>query len=161
MFRGFCGSIGLISVYFALMFLNPSDVITIMHGSIIITAVLSRIFLNEKLTIAHFIGLILTVIGVIFISKPSVFFPHHRPRSNSTLNNNNNSTLLDCTNKNGSINCVASEDEVDLFDDFKPILGVIFTLVGSCTSGVVYLVLKKVISKKEKKYSIFKIRLNF
>ena len=63
-----------ITVYFSLMLLNPSDVVTLMHGSIIITGILSRIFLKEKLTIAHLIGLMLTVMGVIFISKPSVLF---------------------------------------------------------------------------------------
>lgn len=40
LFRGFCGSIGLITVYFALMFLNPSDVVTLMHGRYLLTVCL-------------------------------------------------------------------------------------------------------------------------
>ncbi len=146
LFRGFCGSIGLITVYFSLMLLNPSDVVTLMHGSIIITGILSRIFLKEKLTIAHFIGLMLTIMGVIFISKPSVLFSndniiinndYENNNNNKTLINNKTFSIIDCNN---STNCLKDLN----FNDLKPILGVSLALCGSCAGGIVYLVLKKV-----------------
>jgi drug/metabolite transporter (DMT)-like permease len=152
LFRGFCGSIGLITVYFSLMLLNPSDVVTLMHGSIIITGILSRIFLKEKLTIAHFIGLMLTIMGVIFISKPSVLFSNDNIiinnddyENNNNNNNNNNNTLINNTtfsiiDCNNSTNCLKDLN----FNDLKPILGVSLALCGSCAGGIVYLVLKKV-----------------
>jgi len=148
LFRGFCGSIGLITVYFSLMLLNPSDVVTLMHGSIIITGILSRIFLKEKLTIAHFIGLMLTIMGVIFISKPSVLFSndniiinndYENNNNNKTLINNKTFSIIDCNN---STNCLKDLN----FNDLKPILGVSLALCGSCAGGIVYLVLKKVIT---------------
>ena len=64
----------LIKIYFSIMFINPSDSHAIGHTSIVITAVLARVFLNEKITLAHFIALFLTIIGVLFISKPSFLF---------------------------------------------------------------------------------------
>ncbi len=110
------------------------------------TAILSRIFLKEKITIAHFIGFVLTVLGVIFISKPAVFFPHHRAASlNQTLNKSFNNKTLDC-NKNAT-NCLPNRSdstaELD-FSELKPMLGVTLALCGSCASGIVYMVLKKV-----------------
>lgn len=120
-----------------------------MHGSIIMTAILSRIFLKEKITIAHFIGFVLTVIGVIFISKPAVLFPHHAlAKHNQTLNNHliNSNKTIDC-GKNAT-NCLLlnrsnQTDEYD-YNEIKPILGVALALCGSCAGGIVYLVLKKV-----------------
>ena len=103
---------------------------------------MSRIFLKEKLTIAHFIGLVLTIIGVIFISKPTVLFPHE-----TTLNSTKQSisSRINCTN---TTNCLLVNQNAFNFEDFKPILGVSLALCGSCASGVVYLVLKKVFNFK-------------
>ena len=76
MFRGFIGSCALLTMSFAFMLLNPSDSTTLSHTSMIITGILARIVLKEKLTIAHFIALILTVVGIVFISKPTILFPN-------------------------------------------------------------------------------------
>jgi drug/metabolite transporter (DMT)-like permease len=57
------------------MFTSPSDVVTIIHTSIVITALLSRVIFKEKLTMAHLVAVILSFIGVTFISKPAFLFP--------------------------------------------------------------------------------------
>lgn len=73
-FRGLTNTFGLILLYLALRFIPPSDLSAIGHTSIIVTALLSRIFLKEKLGIPHLFALALTVLGVFFISKPSFLF---------------------------------------------------------------------------------------
>ena len=84
--RGVIGTVSLLTFYFAIVLLNPSDTTTLIHSAIIITAVLSRLFLGEKLTIAHLLATILTANGVLFISKPTFLFPKaaHSETSNGT-----------------------------------------------------------------------------
>jgi drug/metabolite transporter (DMT)-like permease len=72
--RGLFGSLNVFAVYFSIMFLNPSDATTLVHVSIIITSIISRFFLGEKLTLAHLVAIVLTANGVLFISKPSFLF---------------------------------------------------------------------------------------
>ena len=73
--RGLIGLFGVIFFYFGLLFIPPSDCSAIAHCSIIITAILSRLFLKEKLGIPHIIALLFTIAGVTFISKPTILFP--------------------------------------------------------------------------------------
>jgi drug/metabolite transporter (DMT)-like permease len=173
LFRGFVGSCALICLYFAIMLINPSDAITIAHTSIVITAVLARIFLKEKITLAHFIALILTIIGVLFICKPSFLFsminPKYLKKATHVLNATN-CTLLSTTTISTStiltnlvvpnmhndtlrnslevvnINC-SSQNEEDL-KDLKTIIGISLTFIGAFASSCVYLVLKKLSNSK-------------
>ena len=99
--RGVFGAFSLLSFYFSLMLMNPSDSVALLHSSIIITAVLSRLFLGEKLTLAHFFAIVLTANGVLFISKPSFLFekelgPVGNNQTNITMeeNINNNQELM-------------------------------------------------------------------
>lgn len=80
--RGIFGAFSLLSFYFSLMLMNPSDSVALLHSSIIITAVLSRLFLGEKLTLAHFFAIVLTANGVLFISKPSFIFENELDLTN-------------------------------------------------------------------------------
>jgi len=104
--RGMLGSFSLVAFYFSIMCLAPSDSVTLIHSSLIITAIISRIFLGEKLTLAHFVAIILTANGILFISKPSFLF-----NKESTLNSSNFTTT----------HLVESK-----FESFKPILGGFF-----------------------------------
>lgn len=72
--RGLIGSFSLLAFYSSIMLLTPSSSTSLIHMSIIITAVMSRFCLGERLTIAHFIAIALTANGVLFISKPSFLF---------------------------------------------------------------------------------------
>jgi drug/metabolite transporter (DMT)-like permease len=151
------------------MLLNPSDAITITHTSIIITAVLARIFLNEKITLAHFIALILTVIGVLFICKPSFLFGNQNnhlhakssslnsatnltncslglSNATSTVNNSNtsniNATLNDCTKQK------AAGILAEINSEVRVAIGISLTFLGAIASSLVYLVLKKLSNSK-------------
>jgi drug/metabolite transporter (DMT)-like permease len=100
------GATTLLLIYFALMLSPPSEVVTIMHTSIIITALFSRIFFKEKLTIAHFIAIILSLNGVLLISQPEILFGKKNSRSNDLiqLNLTNQTVLVDKNNKNSMEN---------------------------------------------------------
>jgi drug/metabolite transporter (DMT)-like permease len=72
--RGFIGAFGLIFSHFAIYLLNPSDANAISQTNVIVTVLLSRLILNERLTLAHLFALVLTIIGVVFITQPSFVF---------------------------------------------------------------------------------------
>lgn len=122
--RGLVGSFSLMSVYFALMLINPSDVVSLAHSSLIITAIMSRIFLKEKLTIAHVLSIFLTAIGVIFISKPSFLFDSQKMEQ---FNNYTNT----------------SQQDKSTFKDFQVPIGISMTFLAAIFTSVIFLILKK------------------
>ena len=72
--RGMTGTMGLMCAYVALSLLTPSDFSAIVQSNVVITAIFARIFLKEKLTLAHFVSVFLTCTGVLLISQPSFLF---------------------------------------------------------------------------------------
>ena len=127
--RGIFGPFGLLSVYFAITMINPSDAIALFNCGVIFVTIFARLFLNEKLTIIHIFALILTVIGVMFISQPTFLFERSH---NSSLN------LNETNMQNGST--------PTLFD--IKFLGYSLSMVGALSYTVVSIVLKKLANKK-------------
>lgn len=114
------GSCSLISSYFALMFANPSDVVTLIHTSIVITSILSRIFFKEKLTLAHFVAVILSFIGILLICKPAFLFPSPSLMTSLAGVSNGTSiiTLLNCTDNMINSNSTTKEPRcIDYFNN--------------------------------------------
>lgn len=72
--RGIIGSVASVLCYKGIVLLPPSDTASLVHTCIIITAVISRLALNEKLDLSHLLSLGLTIIGIVLISKPSFLF---------------------------------------------------------------------------------------
>lgn len=72
--RGAAGSATIILGFFSVKYLDIGDIETLSNSAVIITAILSRFFLNEKLTVSHILALILTITGVLFIVRPSFLF---------------------------------------------------------------------------------------
>lgn len=156
-YRGLAGITGLLCGFFAIKFINPSDFKAINHSSIIITAILARIFLKEKLTIAHIFALILTIIGVILISKPSFIFSFiiknneiHLNSSilnltNSSLLNNSNSLFLNFTNSSliESISNSTSSKFILSQNSYFITIGVLFSLGAAFGGGSARVILKK------------------
>ncbi len=122
-YRGLAGITSLLCGFFAIKFINPSDFKAINHSSIIITAILARLFLKEKLTIAHVLALILTIIGVLLISQPSFI--------KSIIYKNNNFS-------NSTTNSSAFESMLDIKNskkEFYLLVGVIFSLCAAFGGG--------------------------
>lgn len=110
--RGLVGSLNVLCVYFSIMFLNPSDATTLIHISIIITSIISRLFLSEKLTLAHFVAIILTANGVLFISKPAFLFQEAPQLVDCQL------ALSNCTLTNGT-----TPEPESFYESLKPVIG--------------------------------------
>lgn len=144
----FKGCIAIATVYCAILFVDPSDVVSLTHTSLIMTAILGKIFLKEKLTIAHFIGILLTAAGVIFITQPPFIFTHKASASQNALNN------MTCTHMaNESINNVSScNGTVQELNGRKSggttQFGILLTLFAALLVSFTYLVIKKLTMRK-------------
>lgn len=131
--RGIAGTLGLLSMYFAVKLVNPSDALALFNTSVIFVTISARIFLKEKLTLVHLLALILTMVGICFITQPSFLFDKSvdllmiQNRTNLT-----NSTLLQIESKNSNIKY----------------LGYGLALFGSLSYTVVTISLKELANKK-------------
>jgi drug/metabolite transporter (DMT)-like permease len=72
--RGVVGALAVIIGFFSVRYMDVSDVETLTNSALIITALISRIFLKERLTVTHIVALVLTIAGVVFIIRPSFLF---------------------------------------------------------------------------------------
>ena len=133
------------------MFTNPSDVVTIIHTSIVITAIISRIFFKEKLTLAHLVAVILSFIGVILISKPAFLFPNKTANLESSLSNSTNLTLnlLNCkeNQSNGSSDC-SNANVTSLSSSYRVYIGIALSFFSSYAVSVVFCLIKKLNNSK-------------
>ena len=155
--RAFFGSIGLVTFFFAFKLLEPSDCLAITHTSVIITSILARIILKEKLTIAHLIAVLLTVAGVILIAKPAALF------GNLTQLNKTALLFSNCsTNETTFLNCsaVIESDQNSFNTEFYTTIGIIIALFCSLCSSTVQILLKK-LSTQKVHYSIVIIYVTY
>ena len=145
--RACLGTIGLITFYIAFKLLHPSDCLAIIQTSVIITSILARIFLKERLTFAHLIAIILTAAGVILIAKPKALFKNLTTQENQTisLNCSLNGTFsfdIDCSSKK-------SEDaNKDLSDPIYTTIGILIALGCALCGSIVQIILKKLSTEK-------------
>ena len=72
--RGCAGSFDLVLGFLSLQFLDVSDTQTLINSSVLITALMGRIFLKEKINICHIVSIVFTFLGVLFILRPSFLF---------------------------------------------------------------------------------------
>jgi len=145
-FRGFLGTVAIVTIYFAILFVDPSDVVSLTHTSLIMTAILGKIFLKEKLTMAHFFGILLTAAGVICITQPSFIFPKHNQNS-SLLNSTDNGTTILCNITDNSTGCfqvaLAENNPKTAKQRQQYEFGIMLTLIAAFLVSCTYLVIKK------------------
>ncbi|CAK9291936.1 unnamed protein product [Gordionus sp. m RMFG-2023] len=78
--RCMAGSLGVVSLMFAMSYAPISDASSIVYTSPIFVAILARLFLGERLSFLDSALLSVTVVGVIFITRPAFIFKHLLPR---------------------------------------------------------------------------------
>jgi drug/metabolite transporter (DMT)-like permease len=110
---------------------------------LIMTAVLARVFLKEKLSLAHFVSIMITALGVLFIAKPSGLFPNASSvvasfNSSAAGHYLNNQTIIAIAVKTAKPNIFGIKDET-----IKLVIGVILAIVSAFTLSCIFLVLKK------------------
>ena len=100
--RGLLGTFGLTFYNISIKLINPSDTVALFFSNVIIVSILARIFFKEKFSIASVLALILMIIGIVLISKPSFIMPKTSSlvNINMTLNNNSNQTFQNPVDSN-------------------------------------------------------------
>lgn len=88
MTRALLGVVGYIAATFAITLVDPSDFVAISHTSLIITSVLSRVFLSEKLTLFHFVSIISAFSGCLMILQPKFIFGKPSAQNSTDLYKN-------------------------------------------------------------------------
>lgn len=133
--RGIIGVCALVFLYFALLFIPPSDLSAIANSSIIITAILARIFLKEKIGISHLFALLFTIFGVLFIVKPEFIFKHFSFFSMGQ--EIKNQTLINTTSNSTLANATAVSEET------KFLIGIILVILAALLFGLLQVLVKK------------------
>ena len=72
--RGVVGCAAVIISFFSIRYMDVSDVETLNNSCVLITAIIARLVLNEKLSMAHVVAVVLNVTGVVFIVRPAFLF---------------------------------------------------------------------------------------
>ena len=127
--RGIFACIGLIAFYSAISLISPSDATALFNCCVLFITLFSRIFLKEKLTLVHLTALVITFVGVLFITQPDVLFLKNKNLTNQT---NENTTL---------------SRKTSFQSDYK-ILGVILALGSSLAFAFVSVIIKHLANKK-------------
>lgn len=150
MIRGVVGSAAVIAAYFSLKYLDVSDVETLTNSSVIITALFSRLFLNEKLTISHILSLCLTLTGVLFIVRPSFLFGiEHNLESFFHVNLTTHSTYhLDNNGLNQTVYSNLTSAQLDIKDHvnrefFESVIGVSLALASAIGMSIAQVTIRK------------------
>ena len=148
--RGVVGSAAVISTYFSIKYLDVSDVETLTNSCVIITAIFSRIFLKEKLTICHVVALALTICGVFFILRPSFLFGiehdlEHFFHVNFSSSSHLNQSILLPTTKNLSEHArefmsIKDHSNRDLFES---VIGVSLALFSAFCMSIAQVAIRK------------------
>ncbi|KAJ3813036.1 integral membrane protein DUF6 [Lentinula aff. lateritia] len=97
MFRGFSGFFGVFGIYFSLKFLSLSDATVLTFLSPLCTAVAGALFLGETVGRKEIFAGLFSLIGVIFIARPTSLFGHHSPSLDGTtllINSTNASSTM-------------------------------------------------------------------
>ncbi len=71
--RGFFGFLGLLCLFYAFTHLPLADATVLQYTNPLFTALLAGIFLNEAMRRKEWLGLVLSVLGILFVAKPSFF----------------------------------------------------------------------------------------
>ena len=129
---GSCSVIIIICSFVAINLVHVSDVVTIGNASIIITAILCRIFLKEKLTVIHIIAFLITITGIVFISRPTFLFPRYQNQASM----------------NDSVTNKTSNFEATAIEKYRQYIGVGVVLLISFTVGCVTIIFKKLANAK-------------
>lgn len=72
--RGFFGMLAMLCIHFAIKFITPSDAVALIHLNTVFVALIARLALNEKISLVHVVCLMVSGLGVWFITQPTFLF---------------------------------------------------------------------------------------
>ena len=135
--RGFFGFLGLMSLYFSVKLINPSDSTALSNTKLIILAVLARIFLKERFTTIHLFSLLLTISGIVLISQPSFLI---KPFIKMTDNQTFNKSVVEFLSE--------SNNNLGLSVSMRSYIGISLALFSAFASSFVSILIKKLTNIK-------------
>ncbi|KAH3674300.1 hypothetical protein WICPIJ_009579, partial [Wickerhamomyces pijperi] len=118
--RGVAGFFGVFSIYYSLMYLSVSDAVTITFLVPSVTGFLAWVCLREKWSLMEAGGGLISLVGVLLISRPSFIFGTHTGSGN---------------------------DQVESSDPKERLIGTLVGLVGVVGASSVYIVIRKIRGK--------------
>ena len=134
--RSFFGIFAVVFTNFAIKYIDPSDNLALSHTNIIITAIMARIFLKEKLGWQHFLALILTLTGILLITKPTFIFKKVIHVKNLTNGSDNIDT------------CYVIAHDYAAHGIYDRLIGIGFALIGAFGSAAIHIIIKKLCVNK-------------
>ena len=135
--RSFFGIFAVLLANFSIKYIDISDSSAISHTSVVVTAILAKIFLKEKFGIQHLLALLLAIIGVTLMTKPTFIFRKQNDSLNDSfynLTNDDNLTIL-----NDSCLVERRFTKLDINDR---LIGISFALAGAISTGAIHVVIK-------------------
>ena len=132
--RGLMGTIGMLTSFYSIKLIDPSDSAALLHLSIVIVPIISRVFLKEKFKIINLFSLIMSIFGVFLIAQPSFLF---KQKFDFNFQNNCNLTITNCSHS-------SANQDISL----KKILGISIGLVTPFITAFVVVILKKLANNK-------------
>ena len=132
--RSFFGIFAVVFTNFAIKYIDPSDNLALSHTNIIITAIMARIFLKEKLGLQHFFAAILTLTGILLITKPTFLFK----KVNDNVNETNSSNGM----------CYISVRDYSTHGVYDRLIGIAFAIIGAFGSAAIHVIVRKLSMNK-------------
>ena len=148
--RGVVGAVAVIISFFAIRYLDLSDVETLANSTVIITAIIARFVLREKLTVTHIIALVLTIAGVLFIIRPSFLFGIEHDITNifvkSDVHVHQEKNVTRHSNK--SLRSLIDKEKAHIKDHsnrefIESVIGVVLILLSATCQSVAQVVIRK------------------
>jgi drug/metabolite transporter (DMT)-like permease len=123
--------------YVALSLVDPSDFTIIMNSNVIITIILCRLFLSEKITVVHIMAILFTIMGVMCIFRPKFLFHAREP----FVDSNNQSVFMNHTS-------TTYEHGQSQQTNVLQTIGVFTSIIVACCMGMNQVLLKKLSTGK-------------
>lgn len=127
--RGTAGFLSFSCLYFAVQMIQLADATTLFFSNPIIAGALSRIILHERWGLFELAASSLSLGGVIFVSRPSVFFGN---QSDNSVSNGSTDHAQDSSNSTNDGNATAHT------------FGVMVALLGACLSASVFIIIRRI-----------------
>jgi drug/metabolite transporter (DMT)-like permease len=118
---------------------DPADSSSVRNSSIVITAILSRMLLGEKMSIVHVTSIVTTLTGIFLIAQPSFIFSHQSDFDNA---------------KNGSVSTnnqsFSSTTKITLYQSshLSTTIGLLLASTNAFAIAVVTIIVKKLADEK-------------
>lgn len=142
--RAISGSSGVVFGYLSLKFITVADSQTLVNSSVLMCAIMGRFFLKDKITISHMVALLLTILGVVFILRPTFLFGLETNLEAVFQHNITEHNL----NVTGALNATADGSVFFFTQSMGNIIGVTFVLMDAFLLSISHVTTRSLANSK-------------